>query len=599
MLTMSSVLTPVDDVNADHPEALALTLTKAEDAEKLLGASQPIMKNTQAFPLPLLGSILLVIFISLSAAPLIVARGDRGGGLWRGYTLLSVEAGALDAETAEEIAALPGMEAAVSEFGAEVSFTTFGGFERAAVAGVAERLESCDPRLDPYMAGVLRFFRGGKGGEARQILYLKSRRAPAVLKRQLSVLLGPRGLSWHLEGPTAAQRLFLLFCFAGAALLVLAALPGRGRIPALFGLAPWLPRVVAGGVLDLYSFLLLFPLLAGFLECATARVRDRCVLGWREGENGDLSFRALLLAGGYVLAALLFRCPGGGEQAAQGAAAWYLRRAGLLEKNSVSLAAGLLLPLLAALYFRMSRTRSFHDVFQPLPLRKVVRAKAQLHRLPAAGLLLVAAVAFPLFLRLTEKDGLEAPRPVLPAATARDGDGFSWRGIAALNQGALGTTDLSGRNPNPLPNLADYLAHRAFQEGLVFGRPYRLPTPGERLTLSYYLVHPDTREVVKTSRVVKRYQNAWLGQTLARTRASDVEGMLAAQGEPVIVLNQTEHLNLRQAFPPLKQLLVLVNLLVYLLVYLLAAAFLPDIHLTAYRLYGKRRILIRRNQHAV
>jgi len=588
---MSSVLTPLDHVNAGRSSAIALTLTKAGDTEKLLRASQPIMKNTQAFLLPLSGGILLTIFISLSLAPLFFARG-----IWRGYARLSVEAGALDAETAEEIAALAGMEAVVSEFGAEVSFTTFGGFERTAVAGLAERLENCDPRLDPYMAGVMRFFRSNRGGEARQILYLKSRRAPAFLRRQLAALLGPRGLSWYLEGPKGVQRLFLLLCFAGAALLVLAALPGRGRIPALLGLAPWLPRVVSGGVLDLYSFLLLFPLLAGFLESATARLRDRCVLDWREGKNGDLSFRALLLAGGFVLAGLLFRYPGSGEQAAQGAAAWYLRRAGLLEKNSLSLTAGLLLPSLTALYFRMSRARSFHDVFQPLPIRKAHRTKARPHRLPAAGLLLVAAVGFPLFLRLTEKNGLEAPRPVLPAAaTARDGGGFSWRGITALNQGALGPTDLSGRKPNTLPNLADYLAHRAFQEGLVFGRTYRLPTPGERLTLSYYLVHPETREVVKTSRVVKRYQSAWLGQTLARVRASDVEGMLVAQGEPVIVITQTEHLNLRQAFPPLKQLLVLV----YLLVYLLAAAFLPDIYLTAYFLYGMRRILIRRNQHAV
>jgi hypothetical protein len=519
--------------------------------------------------------------------------------------MLAVKGDLLSPELAENIAALKGMEALVCEYSAEVSFNTFGGFERVAVAGLERRLEAFDPRMDPYMSGLKRYFRGARQGDPWRILYLKSSRRPFVLRRQLAALLGPEGSDWRLPPAAGTRKLLVLAAFAVATLLVLAGTSGAGRVLALLSVLPWLPRVAAGSPLDLYSFLLLFPLWVPLAESCYALLRDRSVLGWRGREGGRVRPQALLLAGGFLLAALLFRPSGGGEAAGWSGAAWYLKQANMLTKNSVSLAAGLLLLILAAMRFRYRNVIRFHAVFQPLPIRTENRPQAQ-QRLPAAGLLLLAAVAFPLLLLAAERAGLTAPRP---AATGGPGgvETFSWRSIAALSQPAgafgqgafgqgafgqgAGGQGAGGQGAEYLPDLADYLAHQAFQEGLPFGRPYRFPSPGERITLSHYLVAGDSLEVVKTYRVVKRYQSAWLGQTLRRAEAGNVEGLLVAQGAPLKVVSLAEHAVLRQAFPPAKQLI--------LMFYLLAALLLPEFYLTASLLYGNRKLLIRRKQHVL
>jgi hypothetical protein len=551
------------------------------------------MKHTQAVLLPAVGGILLILYITLSSAPFTFSREQYGDTPWQGYTRLGLEGGALSRGVADAIAALEGMEAVVSEHSATVSFNTFAGFERIPVAELGKRLENRDPRMDPYMAGLQRYFRGERSGEPLQILYLKSRRHFLSLERQLASLLTPARLRWRLSGPTALRQLFLLALFAGAALLVVAGRPRPGRVLALLSIAPWLPRVAAGGSQDLYAFLLLYPLWVPVAESARAFFHDRLVLGWRGDAGKRLLPRVLLLAAGFLLSALLFRPSGGGEGALGGAAAWYLGRANLLEKNSITLLANLLLLPLTALELRLRRARRFHDVFRPLPIRAA--AREQPRRLPAAGLLLLAAVSFALLTLSSARGSLTAPWPVAPWPAAPGGSaagqgvtgGLTWQGIAALADQSAAPLPAAGY----LPDLADYLTHRAFQEGLAFGRPYRLPSPGERLTLSYYLVNPDTREVVQTRRVVKRFQSGWLEESLARAAPGDVEGLLVAQKAPVKVVSLAEHLILRRAFPPARQLL--------LLIYLLSAVFGADIYLTASLLYGMRKRLIRRNQHAV
>jgi hypothetical protein len=586
---------------------------------------QEIMKNIQTTLLFLLGGALLLLFVALSSAPLVLSPDYFGNRIWRNYTLLGLEGSTLKPELADSIAALKGMEALVCEQSATVSFNTFNGFEQVSVADLENRLESFDPRRDPYINNLSRYFRGERRGEPWQILYLKSRSHPGILRRRLAAVLAPEGRAWRLPESGGAQKLLLIAAFAGAALLVLAGRRGPSRTLALLSLVPWLPRLAAGGPLDLYSFFLLYPLWVFLAESGYAYLYDRVVLGWRADTDNRLRLQALLLAAGFLLAALLFLRPGGEDGPAQRAAAWYLQQANLLGKNSVSLAANLLLLPLAAVRLRYSRANHFHTVFQPLPIRKAPRRMSQ-RRLPVASLLLLAAVSFPLLLLVTESGGLTAPRPLVPgpiepwpagqSSTGATG-GLTWKGIRALSrhesiggqsatgQSAIGQSAIGqsatgqsatgqsaiGQSAEYLPDLADYLSHRAFQEGLAFGRPYGLPSPGERITLSYYLVLPDSREVVKTQRVVKRYQSAWLEQTLEKIKPGDVEGLLVAQGAMLHVVSQPEDVILRLVFPPVKQLLFLFFLLITVLV--------TDFYLTASVLYGMRNLLIRRNQHAV
>ena len=85
------------------------------------------MKNIHTALLFLLGGALLLLFVTLSSAPLVLSRDHFGNRIWRNYTLLGLEGSTLKPELADSIAALKGMESLVCEQSATVSFNTFNG----------------------------------------------------------------------------------------------------------------------------------------------------------------------------------------------------------------------------------------------------------------------------------------------------------------------------------------------------------------------------------------------------------------------------------------------------------------------------------------
>jgi len=55
----------------------------------------------------------------------------------------------------------------------------------------------------------------------------------------------------------------------------------------------------------------------------------------------------------------------------------------------------------------------------------------------------------------------------------------------------------------------------AFQEGLPYGRTYRLPTDGERLTVSSFRFDARERRVLRRESVVAIYDRSWLQRTIS------------------------------------------------------------------------------------
>jgi hypothetical protein len=117
-------------------------------------------------------------------------------------------------------------------------------------------------------------------------------------------------------------------------------------------------------------------------------------------------------------------------------------------------------------------------------------------------------------------------------AEAFKADGLSWSSLGALS---------AGSKYNELPDLAGYLSHRAYQEALVFGRPYRFPSLGERITISEYHDYRDgsnNRRILKTYRVVKQFKASWLERSLRGAAPGSVAALLIDQqvAAPVVVV---------------------------------------------------------------
>ena len=153
--------------------------------------------------------------------------------------------------------------------------------------------------------------------------------------------------------------------------------------------------------------------------------------------------------------------------------------------------------------------------------------------------------------------------------------GLSWRTLHALS-------DYAGSSG--IPNLADYLAHRAYQESLIFGRSYVFPTPGERILISEYRIDPQTARIHKTFRVVKQFKESWLYATLEAVAPGSVARMFADQGFAGVV-------EITPAAEPVGRISVSLLMIILFLIQFLVPRYF---NLTASVLYATRSLKLRR-----
>jgi hypothetical protein len=469
--------------------------------------------------------------------------------LWKGYYTVFVESALPVAGYAEELPARLasfGGTPPVSRHSAPASFNTFNGMATVSVAELPSRLDAADPRLDPYLQKLDAYFRCPAGHGGRELVYVRTRRGALFsgLGR-----LGPHRQVLELDPGAVLIRLLLL---AGAALLVLvpARVPHVPRWLLGLGLLPWLLRVPTGDLRDLLAFLLLFPLWVRGLVWAAARqpgtARKPVVQPKRKTRKTRKSRRTSrrrrrtsFLPEGWDLGSTALRA----GLVLLGAAVLLLAAPGVRHLPGVlsALAADLCLLLMLPAARRWERSRRAHTLFRALPILGALRAKAgpRKRRLSAAVIAVPAALALLAFAAAAGL-GLEAGRRDLSAPRLERGGarGLSWDALAAL--------PLSS-DPAGLPHLADFLAHRAFQQSLAFQRPYRFPAPGERVYISGYAVAGNG--YVQTRRVARRFPESWLRQTLAAAAQGSIERLLADQGRAAAVQRVGEPQLLRELAP--------------------------------------------------
>ena len=302
---------------------------------------------------------------------------------------------------------------------------------------------------------------------------------------------------WRLaEYDPLEKALVLLAALACAVLMTLAGRNARATgVPVWLGVGfviCWFPFLASGGIPELCFVLALFP---AWLRLAGGR---------RVRKEGD-ALAVYGLAAAAALAVLLVVA----------GFSWFRLLGGILAAACGLLLLALRRPL-AGLRRALNRRRAFPSGSR----RNRLRGPLPLGR---AGVIALAVVPFVLLL---------APQlraPVLPVPTPLAGPrGFSWKAISALEARKEG--GLQG-----LPDLADFVAHAAWQETLVFGRPYGLPSPGERVAVTEYVVDPATGTIVDRERTVKAFDSAWLAGLARRPAKPSVERLLLAQHGPARV----------------------------------------------------------------
>jgi hypothetical protein len=227
-------------------------------------------------------------------------------------------------------------------------------------------------------------------------------------------------------------------------------------------------------------------------------------------------------------------------------------------------------------YFILKDSLQAHRPFRALPILNRLRPRRR-GLSPEVSLHLVLAFivlcSYPL-LRLGS--AISGPEADTIRMRSIGNDGLSWRSLRALSDYA----DSGG-----IPNLADYLTHQAFQESLIFGRPYKFPAPGERILISDYRVDPQDARVQKTYRVVKLFKESWLYSNLDAASPGSVARLLADQGFAGTV-------EIAPADDPVSRYGISVLIIILFLMQFLVPRYLD---LTASTLYATRSLTLRRH----
>lgn len=437
------------------------------------------------------------------------------GELWPGRRVLLVEDSVPEAEL---LAALSkaGVRNLISESSQELCLSDYSKLIDLSLPEARARLAAsgpADPRLDSYIEGLPAWFHAETASSSYRIYYLKRgfSSEPLRLSRYLAAYKGkflfPES---GKRGQSSLGYAGLGLCLALLAALVL--MKGRGRPFRLALLAPWALLAGRGGQAAAAALIweaalaaALPRLEAAFEECG--RASSLRPLG---RELGFLGFDAW---------PLLFPALG-----------CFALESALLPSVLLSLGASLL-SFLAL--FELARGGRGGERLGFVPLR-IMRPSAReaagsTLRSPWTRLGLAAAclgLALSVALRLLPASaagpgggsskaiaGLSLPQPQIPAKLSPFGGLPSPSEAAAL---------AAARKPGSLPDLADYLVHRAREEA-IFAAPLSEPRPDPFAPLS--VPSPGGREAFS-----KRFDSAWARAAYGAAPSRGVESLLLSEG---------------------------------------------------------------------
>ncbi|MGO9412034.1 MAG: hypothetical protein ACLQCB_14950 [Spirochaetia bacterium] len=443
------------------------------------------------------GAALALAILWIPFAPFVSPKPSR---VWRGYhTILVREGSHADALLSLAAARLgPGV---ISEPTATVDFYDFSSSIRFPYAQLAKRLDSLDPRRDPYIDRMAGFFSFPDGAEELHALYVPARSTSFALFMRLWRLWGPCGRdTWRLADFDPLEKLLSVLALTGfATVMTLGGGKRRRGSPALAFAASllWLPAILAGGP----SVLALCVLLLSFhLPLVRARL---AAPGKGPTDLRKTKDPLFLYLGAGALALGVFFVLNGCSLA-------------LLIQPLAPFACSLLLVLLVPFFSRVAEGRRKAMVFAPVPILKngADQGKGRQKALALALFSIIFVVLVPLL-----RDGaFPAPVPVWGAR------GFSWDAVASLQRGP---------KADRLPDFSDFVAHEAYQQTLGLGRKWKEPVRDERIYYREYLVDPASGVVHARLLTVKVLDSTWLRSLTAHPAPTSVEALLLAQGRPV------------------------------------------------------------------
>ncbi len=467
------------------------------------------MKNSHVNrPLGLQLALLGIVFLLSLAVYFLHPSVQRHGRVWQGYYLLLVERNAPCEQIVERLSDA-GFDRLVAECTVTVSLNAFGQLEAVPLARVEARLDPVDPRFDPYIRNLHAWFRTAVADEPKSIIYLATDENPWTAYRRVAAALSGSGVQWSF--PEWERRGVRVFGLAFLLLTGVTVIQAKGmRLAAAAAALPWVGWVLFGGLPAFGAAVVIY--------AAVALLTQRALHALRNGRRAVLHRESVALLP--LLLIVVVSVPYGG----------YLSRLPVIAASAGSLSVLLLLLLLRRERYRNTE----HALFTPVPLLSG-RAQGPLKDVALLVPALVLAIIAPLVYAAVPNSEV-APRIPEPEPLVASRHSFETLELISNN--------IVGGGP---PGLAEYVAHRAFQEAFMFGAEWGLPSGGERVVR--HRVAQNEGQLERTNETIVEYTPQWLETVLNDTAATGVEAIQLAQPNPArVVLRQKSRLYFHRSF---------------------------------------------------
>ncbi len=413
-----------------------------------------------------------------------------------------------DPEEAGRLLAQAGVTAVtgdlITEHTSEVLITRFNRVESVPLSNALRQLDPLDPRRDPFIEELSRYFTTDTEGQS--LIYIRMDGPTWRVARIVRRVLG-RGSSIVGWVPARIAVGLVMFIAASAVVLVRS---GRFRLIVAAGLIPWIPAVLGSGIVGAVGAALVF--------FAWAQALVDLSLLFERNESGPGTIGRILRIGIWPGLTII----------ASFAVVWSISgiRAATMILPGV---AGISAVTTVAFLFRFGGSIHLdHELFAPVSILN--RRSGKLAGYPAFRgspvLLMVVIVAFLVIPPVADR--LVTPRsPAVPRQVAVAGaDDISYKSV-----GILWSSNLA----DAVVDLSDYLAHRAYQQSLAFGRGYAPPDEGEAVTLSRFR---ETEDGVynRFEEEVLVFDDAWLADAISNAPVGIAALLASRGGAPGVVL---------------------------------------------------------------
>ncbi len=466
--------------------------------------------------------ISIIGFVAFAALTYLLGPQDYGERPWRSFDVVLIPRGA-DVQEAVERLRLAG-ETPIDFASASVRVQDFLAGETVFLSELTDRFESADPRLDPFLRRADELFRTGAGNA---LVYLPRRGSMPGRRGEINAAL--RGMPFSFVGWNPMPAILSAL---GALAVVGFAFRARyiRRWPVLLAAFPLIAHAAAGGPAGLVRAALFCYAWAVALERLAFREREMFNYGGTISLESEDVFAVVYGSVATILAVATVV----GEPLR-------LRIAALLSTGAL-VAALLLITVLWHLSHRARIRRSEHRLFSPRPiLARSVWRKRGLSPLAAGVPWVTGALLISLGIVMAwsdfSDDGVLIPQPehlaIEPSLTEA---GPNYPAVIAA---------IESVNPRVDPlSTAGFIAHRWYQEGMLYGAEYTIPRYEENLTLTRYVEADGT--IRSRQEIVASFNTQWLATQQTLTQHG-VYQIIVDEGGLFVVRQKPVHLSVLSA----------------------------------------------------